>query len=241
MRGYFATMLALIRAPDGSLANIHETYIEQGRKAAVNAPKKLGRRKGAMRGAAIRLYNATDRLAIAEGIESALAVRAMTGWPVWSGINAGQLALIEIPPGVSEVEIWPDPDRAGMDAALTLRKRLVAAGVEVRLMTARADLDPLDAYLAPDGQIAEIEIHSEDVAQQSITRFTHDPLSRRLIGNRCRCAVCGEYFNSEKAFDQHRVGKYSEERRCKSAHDMEASGMILSETGWLARGKPRKE
>jgi putative DNA primase/helicase len=240
--GRFTTMLALIRAPDGSLANVHETYMEHGRKAPVGEPKKFGKRKGALRGAAIRLYDPAETLAIAEGIENALAVRATTGLPVWSGMNAHQLALVEVPASVRRVEIWPDPEPTGMHAAMRLRERLIAAGVEVRLMTARAGLDPLDAYLAPDRQIAEISTHSasDDAAQQAITRFTHEPLSRRLVGNRCRCPACGEYFNSEKSFDQHRVGKYTEDRRCKTVDDMEASGMILSDTGWLARRKQGK-
>ena len=50
-------------------------------------------RKGALRGAAVRLYEATDRLAITEGIENALAVRLATGWPTWAATSATLLEL----------------------------------------------------------------------------------------------------------------------------------------------------
>ena len=37
---------------------------------------------------------------------------------------------------------------------------------------------------------------------------------RKLIGNRCKCAVCGEVFSTERNFELHRYGDYSEGRTC---------------------------
>jgi len=55
---------------------------------------------------------------------------------------------------------------------------------------------------------------------------------RAISGDRCFCRACGEYFNSTKAFDKHRTGKYRqlrdpgpETRRCRSFDEMAAKGM----------------
>ncbi len=54
---------------------------------------------------------------------------------------------------------------------------------------------------------------------------------RRLRGDHCRCPTCGEYFNSTRAFDKHRTGDWTA-RRCLSAQEMWAKGMVLSASGW---------
>lgn len=52
-----------------------------------------------------------------------------------------------------------------------------------------------------------------------------DP-DRKLTASRCQCSACGEYFNSDSPFDQHRIGKFGVDRRCMSADEMQAEGMI---------------
>ncbi len=75
-------MVARVEGP-GGLQGLHLTLLEPdglGRKG-----KKLA--KGSRpKGGAIRLYplEAGKPLALAEGIETALAVREATGWPVWA-------------------------------------------------------------------------------------------------------------------------------------------------------------
>jgi hypothetical protein len=49
---------------------------------------------------------------------------------------------------------------------------------------------------------------------------------RKLGDAHCQCAGCGEYFNSDKAFEWHRVGPYSA-RRCLTVEEMRALGMVL--------------
>jgi hypothetical protein len=46
-----------------------------------------------------------------------------------------------------------------------------------------------------------------------------------LSGRRCQCAGCGQYFNSESAFNAHRVGNYAIKRECLTTPQMEAKGM----------------
>jgi len=61
------------------------------------------------------------------------------------------------------------------------------------------------------------------------------PYDRPLRGNRCQCQGCFEYFNSEKAFNAHRTGKYMPmERRCLTVDEMLQCGMSLNSAGfWI--------
>jgi hypothetical protein len=74
----------------------------------------------------------------------------------------------------------------------------------------------------------------------------------RLPGgsDRCRCAACGAYFNSTRAFERHRVGPYRQfndppdapDRRCLSEAEMTARGMAKNRTGfWVGRPSNRTD
>jgi len=51
---------------------------------------------------------------------------------------------------------------------------------------------------------------------------------QRLSGNRCLCRSCGQYFNSLKGFDRHRVGAYLNSRRCLTPPEMIKRGMTAN-------------
>lgn len=109
-------------------------------KAPIEKPRRLlyGHRKS---GGVIRLTDDCDverHLGIAEGIESALAVTAAMGtmayWiPVWSAIDAGNLADLPVLGGIQRLSIFADTDRSGtgQKAAQALAARWHAAGREV--------------------------------------------------------------------------------------------------------------
>jgi len=141
--GDFPAMVAVVRAPDGRAVSLHRTYLSaNATKAPVEEPKKLMTCLDGSEGAAIRLYVPEEVLAVAEGIETALAVRCMTGLPVWATISSGKMKSLVVPDSVKTVWIYADNDlpdekgrRAGQDAARVLAQRLVAQGktVHVRL------------------------------------------------------------------------------------------------------------
>ncbi len=55
-----------------------------------------------------------------------------------------------------------------------------------------------------------------------------------LRGDRNQCPTCGEYFNSTKAFDRHRTGRFGVDRRCMTVVEMTARGMVLNKAGfWI--------
>lgn len=141
-------VLARVEDVRGELRGLHLTFLEpdgSGRKE-----KKLAAGSKPL-GAAIRLYplEADKPLALTEGIETALAVRGVTGWPVWACVSAGGLERVVLPPEAHEVVIAADHDRAGLEAARKLAGRLLAEGRRVRLAVPRTPgADWLDVLVA---------------------------------------------------------------------------------------------
>lgn len=143
--GNYPAMLALVSDVNGKPVSIHRTYLLDGKKAPVESPKKLAARIG--QGSAIRLYSASGRLAVCEGIETALAVRLARSGDVWAAISAHGMETLAVPAAVKHVEIFADNDASytGQAAAYALAKRLTAAGREVTVwMPPETDTDWAD-------------------------------------------------------------------------------------------------
>jgi putative DNA primase/helicase len=166
--GSYPAMIAQIITPQGATAGLHRTYLEQsGNKAmpvhpATDTP--LPSRKlmacNSIQGAAIRLFDTNrDVIAVAEGIETALAVHLMTGLPCWSALNAWGLEHVVLPREFKRVCIMADhdPNGVGQRAAMALTCRLRAEGREVHLaIPKQAGEDWLDVLI--NGR--QPEIHS---------------------------------------------------------------------------------
>lgn len=120
---------------------LHFTRLaSDGRGKAGGEQDKLllaGHRK---RGGVIRLWPdeyVTHGLALAEGIESALAA-AHLFQPVWAAIDAGNMAQLPVLPGIEALTIFADHDRAGLKAAKECARRWHDAGREVHIRAPRA-------------------------------------------------------------------------------------------------------
>lgn len=128
-------MVSIFRNIEGKGSTFHITYLTpDGKKANVESPKKILPVVLPLSGCAIRLFNpAQGVLAIAEGVETALAVHQLEGLPVWASGNAGQMAALKIPDEVREVWIYGDNDAnyVGQKAAYTLANRLINEGKKV--------------------------------------------------------------------------------------------------------------
>lgn len=138
--GRFPAIVGAIRNVNGDIDTLHRIYLTRtGKKARVPEPKKMmpvpDDRK--VTGSAIRLgVPRNGVLALAEGVETALAAFKATGIPTWATVNAVLLERIEIPEGVHTVIIWADKDRSmtGQQVADSLRDRLVKAGISVYVL-----------------------------------------------------------------------------------------------------------
>ncbi len=138
--GRFPTLVSLIRSPCGEPVSLHRTFLtSDGHKAQVpGAAKKLMPpvREGAVTGGAIRFFSVGDHLAVAEGIETGLAVRVATGASVWATVSAGGMKSLVVPESVRSVDIWADRDhsKAGEAAAQALAERLTSESRMVRIL-----------------------------------------------------------------------------------------------------------
>ena len=136
--GYFPTMLAPVKNKDGLILSLHRTFLtEKGEKAPVPEPKKLMAKCADLGGSAIKLWTPRDVLGLAEGIETALAARAIARIPVWSCVSAVLLELVEVPDSVRHVVIWADKDRTftGQKSAEKAADRLAERGKTVEICT----------------------------------------------------------------------------------------------------------
>ena len=156
--GTFPAMVAPIVAPDGRTVALHRTYLTRdGRKAEVPTVKKLTGAAGPLAGACIPLHKPVRGcIGIAEGIETALAAWRASAVPTVAAYCAGNLAAWQWPSGVQRVVIFADNDKAGREAADTLRARAIRAGLQASLMTPTdAGADWLDVWTARDAALIE--------------------------------------------------------------------------------------
>lgn len=63
----------------------------------------------------------------------------------------------------------------------------------------------------------------------------------KLSGDRNQCQGCKAYFNSTHAFDKHRRGEHGIDRRCLTADEMTAKGMVQNAAGfWCGSAMPKE-
>jgi len=134
--GKHPAMLCRLDSSKGNPVSIHRTYLtEDGYKAPVPCPKKLMSSPvaGVSRGAAIRLFKASDTLAVAEGVETAFAVHIATRIPTWATVSAGGMATLQLPKSIRTIKIMADLDRSGAGelSARKLAKQLLIEGRDV--------------------------------------------------------------------------------------------------------------
>lgn len=98
---------------DHGLVAIHRTYLDPVRPAV--APFDNHKRAlGTLEAGAVRLFDPVDgRLGLAEGIESALAARALTQIPCWASLGNERFGLVSIPDSVRELHLFVDHDAGG--------------------------------------------------------------------------------------------------------------------------------
>ena len=154
MLGEFHCMIAAARNADGKIQGVHRTYLApDGSKLRPPGNRRENKaKKGTFRmgGALIHLGPPAEMIAVAEGIESALAWRALArtgmfgeGWaecPVAAAYSLGNLCgssagTIPHPRDPKKTLAGPEPDMASAAAP-------IPAGVKTLLLLGDADSDP---------------------------------------------------------------------------------------------------
>lgn len=104
----YPAMIGVVRDNDGEPITIHRTFL-----ADVNPRKKVMTPIRPMSdGAAIRIFDHTEELGIAEGIETAIAAHEMFNIPTWSVISAEIMEKFQPPEGVKRLVIFADNDES---------------------------------------------------------------------------------------------------------------------------------
>ncbi len=130
----FAALVAKVTSAQGELCGVHRTFLApNGVKANVPDPKQI---LGQVAGGAVRLEEAGECLAVAEGIETALAVKEMFGIPTWATLSTSGMRRVELPKNICTVYVAVDYDAnaAGEEAGMALIARLLREGRKAELL-----------------------------------------------------------------------------------------------------------
>ena len=134
--GSHPALLAILRYPDGTGACVHRTYLTvDGQKASVDPVRMMMPAPSPLSGSAIRLGPLSERLGIAEGIETSICVGKLAGLNVWSAVSANGLENWVPPEEAKSIAVFGDNDVSftGQEAAYSLAKRLKTKGLDVEV------------------------------------------------------------------------------------------------------------
>ncbi len=152
-------MVAGVQGPNGTVTGIHRTFLRgDGKaKAPVSNTKMM---LGVCAGGAVRLALAGRKLAVCEGIESALSFQQATGLAVWAALSVPGVRSLVLPKEISAVVLGPDGDDPGDRAAVEAANRFVREGRKVRIARPPRGMDWNDVLRQP----AEAATSTEEMA-----------------------------------------------------------------------------
>ncbi|MCE2571697.1 DUF7146 domain-containing protein [Motilimonas eburnea] len=178
---WWPAIVSVITDVNGRNVSLHIIYLEKdgSDKAPVCRAKQQMPAPEYMGGKFIRLAEPVWTpngylIATCEGIETGLAIMEATGIPVWAGISADIMALMEFPPEVTNVLIYEDKDRSegGQRCAKQLETRLLKEGRSVEILTPSSPIpagaksvDWLDEFIWNGVDAFEFYIDEDDLAQ----------------------------------------------------------------------------
>ncbi|WP_408591311.1 toprim domain-containing protein [Novosphingobium sp.] len=112
---FLPALVAAVRNDLGILA-LHRTFLDAktGKIAKFDGPKRA---LGSLGRGAVRLHGPRGgKLGLAEGIETALSAKQLTGIPCWATLGTERFGLVAIPESVNEVHLFIDHDAGGVQA-----------------------------------------------------------------------------------------------------------------------------
>jgi hypothetical protein len=145
----YPALIGLVEHEEHGPVGIHAIYLNplDASVRFTTEPRKVS--FGAVSGGAVRLAPAGPTLAVAEGIENALAFMQKTGTPSWAAISAQGIRTF-VPPPVTETNtiiLIEDQDQAGKDAVARAAQRLTKQGYTVEIARPVVGKDVNEALL----------------------------------------------------------------------------------------------
>lgn len=137
-KGFAGCMVALVRnIITGEPQAIHRTAIDQAGRKQSQLGSNGRMALGPVKGGAVRLMDvAHGSLAIGEGIETALSVYRLYGWPVWSLLTANGIRSFPALPNVRSLLIAADHDAngTGQQAAQAAAKTAASSDIKASIV-----------------------------------------------------------------------------------------------------------
>jgi len=134
--GRYEALVSAVRYK-GKVITYHLTYLENGFKANVEAPRKYLPPIRSLAGSAVQAMPLSSGVVgIAEGIESALAAYEIFNIPTWAATNANNLDSFDIPSRTEKLIIFSDNDKnfVGQKSAYSLAWKCAKKGLKVDVM-----------------------------------------------------------------------------------------------------------
>ncbi len=133
-RESWPALIAAVTDAAGTITGVHRTWLDRdgAGKAPIAAPRRA---LGHLLGNAVRFGMASDVMIAGEGIETMLSLRCvLPDMPMAAALSANHLAALILPPALCRLYVARDNDAAGRHAAMCLRDRARAAGIEARIL-----------------------------------------------------------------------------------------------------------
>jgi putative DNA primase/helicase len=122
------TLLAAFRSIEtDEITGIHRIRVDQ----PTLWPRTWRRMLGVVKGAAVKLAPVTDTLAIAEGIETAMAANQMNYGPAWALGCANAVENFPVLRGIKQLILLEENNETSREAVAVCARRWAAAGREV--------------------------------------------------------------------------------------------------------------
>jgi hypothetical protein len=139
-------MIAAVTDETGLVA-VHRTFLSRdGLSLSSRQPARAA--LGSLGSGLVRLVSASNRLGLAEGIETALSASRLFGVPCWATLGAERFKRITLPASVTEIILFLDHDAAGHQAETVARERFAGRRIEARY-PAQPGADWNDVLRAP--------------------------------------------------------------------------------------------
>ena len=127
---FLPAMIAAVTDETGLVA-VHRTFLSpDGRTLSSRQPARAA--LGPLGTGLVRLRPVSDRLGLAEGIETALSATQLFGVPCWATLGAERFKRIALPGSVAEIVLFLDHDAAGHQAEAVARERFADRRIEAR-------------------------------------------------------------------------------------------------------------
>jgi hypothetical protein len=142
--GWGPTLLAAFRLLEtDEITAVHRIRVDQ----PARWPKTFRKMLGPVRGAAVKLAPVVDMLAVAEGVETAIAANQMGYCPAWALGSAWAVEHLPVLPAVKHLILLAENNDASRKATEACGNRWADAGRRVTRIWPREDCDDLNDEL----------------------------------------------------------------------------------------------